>query len=57
MLLQRRTQIAELARDAGSVRVDELAERFQVSEVTVRNGLMQLEKQGLVVRDRGGTPP
>lgn len=54
MVLQRRTQIAELVRDAGSVRVDELSERFQVSEVTVRNDLVQLEKQGLVVRDRGG---
>src|SRR5688500_7775152 len=57
MVLQRRSQIAELVRGAGSVRVDELAERFQVSEVTIRNDLVHLEKQGLVVRDRGGALP
>jgi DeoR/GlpR family transcriptional regulator of sugar metabolism len=57
MVSQRRAQIAELVRGAGSVRVDDLSERFQVSEVTIRNDLMQLEKQGLLVRDRGGALP
>jgi DeoR family transcriptional regulator of aga operon len=54
MILQRRAQIAALVRQDGAARVGDLAERFQVSEVTIRNDLMQLEKQGQLVRDRGG---
>jgi DeoR family transcriptional regulator of aga operon len=57
MILQRRAQIAELVRQSGAVRVAELAERFQVSEVTIRNDLVQLEKQGQIIRDRGGALP
>ena len=57
MILQRRAQIAELVRQTGAMRVTDLAARFQVSEVTIRNDLMQLEKQGLVIRDRGGALP
>ena len=57
MILQRRAQIAELARAGGSVRVSDMAERFKVSEVTIRNDLMQLEKDGVLVRDRGGAVP
>lgn len=57
MILQRRAQIAELVRQSGAARVGDLAERFQVSEVTIRNDLMQLEKQGQIVRDRGGALP
>ena len=54
MILQRRSQITELVRQTGAVRVNDLAKRFNVSEVTIRNDLMQLEKQGQLVRDRGG---
>jgi DeoR/GlpR family transcriptional regulator of sugar metabolism len=57
MILQRRAQIAELVRQSGSARVADLAGRFQVSEVTIRNDLEQLEKQGQLVRDRGGALP
>lgn len=57
MILQRRAQIADLVRESGAVRVADLAERFKVSEVTIRNDLMQLEKQGQLVRDRGGALP
>jgi len=57
MILQRRAQIAELVRQSGAVRVADLAERFLVSEVTIRNDLMQLEKQGQLIRDRGGALP
>lgn len=57
MILQRRAQIAELVRQSRAVRVADLAERFKVSEVTIRNDLMQLEKQGQLVRDRGGALP
>ncbi len=57
MVLQRRAQIAEHVRQSGSARVTDLAEQFQVSEVTIRNDLMQLEKQGQLIRDRGGALP
>lgn len=57
MILQRRGQIAELVRQFGAARVVDLAERFKVSEVTIRNDLVQLEKQGQLVRDRGGALP
>jgi DeoR family transcriptional regulator of aga operon len=57
MTNQRRAQIADLVRQHGSMRVTELAELFQVSEVTIRNDLVQLEKDGELVRDRGGAVP
>lgn len=57
MTNQRRAQIADLVRERGSMRVTELAELFQVSEVTIRNDLVQLEKDGELVRDRGGAVP
>lgn len=57
MTNQRRAQIADLVRERGSMRVSELAELFQVSEVTIRNDLVQLEKDGELVRDRGGAVP
>jgi DeoR family transcriptional regulator of aga operon len=57
MTQQRRGQIVELAHEQGSVRVAELATRFGVSEVTVRNDLDQLEQEGRIVRDRGGALP
>jgi DeoR/GlpR family transcriptional regulator of sugar metabolism len=57
MTLQRRTQIADMIATAGPLRVSQLAARFDVSEVTIRNDLMQLEKQGQLVRDRGGALP
>ncbi len=53
-MLHRRAQIAELVRQRGFVRVDELADRFNVSEVTIRHDLAQLEQDGLLIRDRGG---
>ncbi len=54
MTLHRRAQIAELVLQRGMVRVDELAELFHVSEVTIRNDLAALEREGQVLRDRGG---
>jgi DeoR/GlpR family transcriptional regulator of sugar metabolism len=53
-MLDRRGRIATLVRQRGSVRVQELAELFQVSPVTIRTDLVQLEKDGQLVRDRGG---
>lgn len=54
LMLDRRARIAALVRQRGSVRVHELAELFQVSPVTIRTDLVQLEKEGALVRDRGG---
>jgi len=54
MILQRRNQIVAWVQEAGAARVSELAERFQVSEVTIRNDLEELEKAGALIRDRGG---
>ncbi len=50
----RRIRIANLVEQQGSVRVTELSEMFQVSEVTIRNDLDIMTQQGLLVRDRGG---
>lgn len=54
LMLDRRARIAALVRQRGSVRVQDLAELFQVSPVTIRSDLVQLEKEGALVRDRGG---
>lgn len=54
LMLDRRARISALVRQRGSVRVQELAELFQVSSVTIRTDLVQLEKDGALVRDRGG---
>lgn len=54
LMLDRRARIAAMVRQRGSVRVQELAELFQVSSVTIRTDLVQLEKEGALVRDRGG---
>lgn len=54
MTRHRRSTIVDVVRDRGAARVDELAEMFQVSEVTIRNDLVLLEKDGLLARDRGG---
>ncbi len=48
------THILELLETRDAVTVTELAHRFAVSEVTVRNDLGVLASQGLVARIRGG---
>ncbi len=40
--------------DQGQVSVKALSEKFNVSEVTIRNDLEQLEKKNLLIRARGG---
>lgn len=52
--LERREQIVEMARQNNTVKVDELAERFTVSTVTIRNDLNYLERKGCIVRCYGG---
>lgn len=54
MALHRRSSIADFVRSHGVARVGELAERFDVSEVTIRNDLDALEKEGRLIRDHGG---
>jgi DeoR family transcriptional regulator of aga operon len=50
----RRKQILHLLAEDGQVFVEELSKRFEVSEVTIRNDLGQLEKKNTLIRARGG---
>lgn len=51
---QRRDKILELLQEDGSAKVIDLAKIFKVTEVTVRQDLEKLEKDGLLVREHGG---
>jgi DeoR/GlpR family transcriptional regulator of sugar metabolism len=51
---QRREKILELLKEDGSAKVIKLAKIFKVSEVTVRQDLEKLEKEGLIIREHGG---
>jgi len=51
---QRRHTILSLLNEHGEVSVDQLAERFETSEVTIRKDLTALEKNGLLLRRYGG---
>src|SRR6201987_4797054 len=50
----RRHQILRLLEHEGNVKVENLAERFSVSQVTIRKDLTELEEQGLLQRTYGG---
>src|SRR5450830_1861219 len=50
----RRHNILALLNERGEVSVDELAKRFETSEVTVRKDLAALESNGLLLRRYGG---
>jgi DeoR/GlpR family transcriptional regulator of sugar metabolism len=54
---ERMQQVLQMLETRDSVQVTELAEAFAVSEVTVRNDLSELARQGLVARVRGGVQP
>jgi DeoR family transcriptional regulator of aga operon len=54
MAEERRTQILQMLRSAGRVRVNELASQFNTSAVTIRNDLNELAQRGLVQRSHGG---
>jgi DeoR/GlpR family transcriptional regulator of sugar metabolism len=56
-LQERLDQILALLLEQGRVSVAGLCERFDVSAVTIRNDLAILEKQGHLVRTRGGAMP
>ena len=51
---QRRHNILALLTEQGEVSVDELAKRFETSEVTIRKDLAALESNGLLLRRYGG---
>jgi DeoR/GlpR family transcriptional regulator of sugar metabolism len=51
---QRRDKILELLKEDGSAKVIDLARIFKVTEVTIRQDLEKLEKDGLVLREHGG---
>lgn len=52
--IQRREQILDRLRSSGSVTVAELADRFDVGELTIRRDLTALADKGLVTRVHGG---
>ena len=54
---QRRHTIITLLGTQGEVSVDELAKRFDTSEVTIRKDLAILENSGLLLRRYGGAVP
>jgi DeoR/GlpR family transcriptional regulator of sugar metabolism len=51
---ERRALIMRIVNAAGRVKVKELAERFNISSVTIRNDLNELQRRGLVFRSHGG---
>ena len=50
----RRKEILELLSEKGELHVPELSQKFDVSEVTIRNDLDQLEQKKVLIRVRGG---
>ena len=52
--LHRRNQILQKIDEKGEVLINELSKEFDVSEVTIRNDLKQLEQKRTLVRARGG---
>lgn len=51
---QRRDKILELIREDGHAKVMDLSRIFKVTEVTIRQDLEYLEKEGFIVREHGG---
>lgn len=57
MLFQRRESIAAFVLERGNASLSELAERFHVSEMTIRRDLEALEEGGVLRRVMGGAIP
>ncbi len=53
----RRRAIIEILKEKEEVSVDELARKFETSEVTIRKDLADLESNGLLLRRYGGAVP
>ena len=54
LTVERMSEIYGLLQQIGVVRVDELAVRFQVSEMTIRRDLEKMEREGKLTRCHGG---
>jgi DeoR/GlpR family transcriptional regulator of sugar metabolism len=54
MLSERRRKIVEIIQESGSMTVTELCELFDVSEMTIRRDLRDLDKHGVLRRVHGG---
>ncbi len=54
MIEERRRLIREMVEARGSVTVDELANHFSLSKVSIRSDLRYLDAMGVLVRSRGG---
>jgi len=52
--MQRQQLILETVRDTRQVTVDDLSQRFDVSEVTIRRDLREMDAQGVLRRAHGG---
>jgi DeoR family fructose operon transcriptional repressor len=50
----RRTKIAEIVREKGIIKIGDIVELFDVSEVTAYRDLINLEEQGVLKKLRGG---
>ncbi len=51
---ERRQNISQMIQTSGSVKVNELSQLFNVSEVTIRTDLADMESKGLLSRIHGG---
>jgi len=51
---QRRDKILELLKEDGQAKVLDLSRIFKVTEVTIRQDLERLEKEGFIIREHGG---
>lgn len=52
--MERRNSIEQIINENGSVLVTDLARQFDVTAETIRNDLLKLEKQGVLIRTYGG---
>ncbi len=52
--IERRAVIVNMIMDKGIISIGEITQRFGVSDVTARNDLDVLARQGIVIRQRGG---
>ncbi|WP_406665291.1 DeoR/GlpR family DNA-binding transcription regulator [Gallaecimonas sp. GXIMD1310] len=55
--LPRRHTIVQILAEQGEVSVEQLAQHFATSEVTIRKDLAELERNGLLLRRYGGAVP
>ena len=55
--IERRMEIVNIVNLDGKARVEDLAEKFNVSSVTIRSDLSFLEKNGYVIRSHGAAIP